>query len=207
MLHNCFFSLVLYDMMRKRDGKKKDASGNQLGRLCFFFMTVAVLLLSGCAKPPVARIMETTAYCGCSSCCGWERGSRHLLKIDFWNRYVSAGPNAGKTYSGLTASGTVPREPEEGLFSMDSLSRPYMIPVRLVFFPWYLLPHEGTIAADTKYYPFGTRMHVPGYGWGVVEDRGGAIKGPARIDLFFHSHSDALTWGRKKVRVVIESPR
>jgi hypothetical protein len=170
-------------------------------------MILAMLLLSGCAKPPVARVMETTAYCGCSSCCGWERGSWHLLKLDFWNRYVSAGSSAGKTYSGLTAGGTVPREAEEGLFSMDSLSRPYMIPVRLVFFPWYLLPQEGTIAADTKYYPFGTRMYVPDYGWGVVEDRGGAIKGPDRIDLFFDSHNDALAWGRKKVRVIIEYPR
>ncbi len=194
-------------MVKQRDKKEKNAPGKRLGRFFFLFMMLGMLLLSGCAKPPVARVMETTAYCGCSSCCGWERGSWHLLKLDFWNHYVSAGPGAGTTYSGLTASGTVPREPEEGLFSQDSLARPYMIPVRLVFFPWYLLPHEGTIAADTKYYPFGTRMHVPGYGWGVVEDRGGAIKGPDRIDLFFDSHNDALTWGRKKVRVVIEYPR
>lgn len=186
---------------------QRTAPGKRFGRLLFLFSMLMVLLLSGCAKPPVARIMETTAYCGCSSCCGWERGSWRLLKLDFWNRYVSAGPSAGKPYSGLTASGTVPSEAEEGLFSMDSLHRPWMIPVRLVFFPWYLLPQEGTIAADTKYYPFGTRMNVPGYGWGVVEDRGGAIKGPDRIDLFFDSHSDALVWGRKKVRVVIEYPR
>lgn len=171
------------------------------------FLLLAVLLLSGCAKPPVAKIMETTAYCGCSVCCSWERGSWHLLKLDFWNRYVSAGPSAGRSYSGLTASNTVPYEPEEGLFSTDSVSRPWMIPVRIVLFPWYLLSQDGTIAADTKYYPFGTRMYVPGYGWGVVEDRGGAIKGPSRIDLYFDSHSDALTWGRKKLRVTIEYPR
>lgn len=186
---------------------QRTAPGKRFGRLLFLFSMLMVLLLSGCAKRPVARIMQTTAYCGCSSCCGWERGSWHLLKLDFWNRYVSAGPSAGRPYSGLTANGTVPSEAEEGLFSMDSLHRPWMIPVRLVFFPWYLLPQEGTIAADTKYYPFGTRMNVPGYGWGVVEDRGGAIKGPDRIDLFFDSHSDALVWGRKKVRVVIEYPR
>lgn len=172
-----------------------------------FFSFLAMFLLSGCAKPPVAKIMETTAYCGCSSCCSWERGSWGMLKLDFWNRYVSHGPNAGKPYSGLTASGTVPYEPEEGLFSMDSISRPWMIPVRLILFPWYLLPHDGTIAADTKYYPFGTHMYVPGYGHGVVEDRGGAIKGPNRIDLYFNSHSDALTWGRKKVRVIVEYPK
>ena len=35
---------------------------------------------------------------------------------------------------------------------------------------------DGTIAADTDSYPFGTRMFVPDWGWGVVEDRGGAIQ-------------------------------
>ncbi|MEI6970824.1 MAG: 3D domain-containing protein [bacterium] len=54
---------------------------------------------------------------------------------------------------------------------------------------------HGTIAADRKY-PFGTVMQVPGYGYGVVEDRGGAIQGD-HIDLFFRSHSDALQWGRR----------
>lgn len=148
--------------------------------------------------------METTAYCSCSSCCGWERGSWRYLKLDFWNRYVSTGPRTGKNYDGLTASRTSPREPEEGLFSLDSLKRPWMIPVRLLLFPWYLLPHDGTIAADTTHYPFGTRMFIPGYGWGTVEDRGSAIKGVSRIDLYFHSHTNALEWGRKKLNVKIE---
>lgn len=35
---------------------------------------------------------------------------------------------------------------------------------------------DGTIAADTLHYPFGTRFFVPGWGWGAVQDRGGAIK-------------------------------
>ncbi|MGB3225965.1 MAG: 3D domain-containing protein [Desulforhopalus sp.] len=179
----------------------------RVDQLLLIFLIPVFLLLNGCAKQPVAKLMETTAYCGCSSCCSWERGSWQMLKLDFWNRYVSSGPNAGRPYSGLTASGTVPYEPQEGLLSMDSVYRPWMIPVRLILFPWYFLPREGTIAADTKYYPFGTRMHVPDYGWGVVEDRGGAIKGPNRIDLYFDSHREALNWGRKKVRVVIEYPR
>lgn len=117
---------------------------------------------------------------------------------------MSKGTREGAPYSGLTASGKSPVEPEEGLLSTDSLYHPWMIPVRLVLFPWYLLPADGTIAADTRYYPFGTRMKVPGYGWGVVEDRGSAIKGPQRIDLYFDTHSAALEWGRKKVRVVVE---
>ncbi|MFT5727157.1 MAG: hypothetical protein ACI8PB_001291 [Desulforhopalus sp.] len=167
-------------------------------------LILLLLLQVGCAKSKVPTIIETTAYCNCSKCCSWERGSWRWLKLDFWNRYVSAGSGKGRSYSGLTANGTSPREPEQGLFSKDSIYRPWMIPVRIVFFPWYFLPHDGTIAADTAYYPFGTRMYVPGYGWGVVEDRGGAIKGATRIDLYFSSHQEALSWGRKKVRVTVE---
>jgi hypothetical protein len=147
--------------------------------------------------------MEATAYCGCGSCCSWERGSWRYLKLDFWNRYISAGPQQGEHYSGLTASGEEPVEPIPGLVSGDSLRHPWMIPVRTVF-PWLWFPRDGTIAADTKYYPFGTKMYVPGYGWGMVSDRGGAIKGPDRIDLYFEDHDRALRWGRKRVEVTIE---
>ncbi len=173
-------------------------------RICCWLLVLLLGLPAGCAKQPTGRIMEVTAYCGCATCCGWERGSWRYLKLDFWNKYVSVGSRRGAVYTGQTASGTYPREPQEGLFSLDSLQRPWMIPVRVL--PWYLLPHSGTIAADTAYYPFGTRMHVPGWGWGVVEDRGSAIKGPERIDIYYKSHGDALHWGRRRVHVRIERP-
>lgn len=59
----------------------------------------------------------------------------------------------------------------------------------------------GTLAADTKYYPFGTVIYVPGYGYGRVEDRGSAIKGPDKLDVFFKSRKKALQWGRQPLRV------
>jgi hypothetical protein len=171
-----------------------------------FLLLLIALLFNGCAQAPTGKMMETTAYCGESGCGNWERGSYRYLKLDFWNRYYTSGPNAGKPYSGLTASGTTPHEPEEGLLSLDSVQRPWMIPLRIVLFPWYLLPADGTIAADTKFYPFGTRMYVPGYGWGVVKDRGGAIKGPEKLDLYFDDYQEARQWGRRRVRVTIENP-
>lgn len=61
---------------------------------------------------------------------------------------------------------------------------------------------KGTIAADIRRYPYGTRMYVPGYGWGVVHDTGSAIKGN-HIDVFFKDHDDALEWGRKYLDVNI----
>ena len=60
---------------------------------------------------------------------------------------------------------------------------------------------QGTIAADTSRYPFGTVMEIPGYGRGRVEDRGSAIKGPKRLDLYYRSHGDAMEWGRQFVDV------
>lgn len=186
------------------------ASNHAMTRMGVLLLLGAILLLSACAKRQITptadkgRLMDTTGYCGCGQCCGWERGSWSFLKLDFWNRYVNYGKQVGKSYSGRTASGTTPTEPQPGLFSIDTLENPLMIAPRLL--PWYFLPQQGTIAADTKHYPFGTRMYIPGYGWGVVEDKGGAIKGPDRIDLFFDSHEDAIRWGKRKVHVEIVKP-
>ncbi|MDR2849706.1 MAG: 3D domain-containing protein [Verrucomicrobiota bacterium] len=64
---------------------------------------------------------------------------------------------------------------------------------------------HGTLAADTAVLPFGTVVEIPGYGYGRVEDRGGAIKG-GKIDLWFASHDEAKAWGRKKVAVRVWKP-
>ena len=64
----------------------------------------------------------------------------------------------------------------------------------------------GTIAADTRIFPFGTVMFIPGYGYGVVEDRGGDIKG-YHIDLYYHSHQTALKWGREVKDVKVWLPK
>lgn len=173
-------------------------------RQCLLCLLIGAMTLAGCASTREIRTMEVTAYCNCGKCCSWERGSWKYLKLDVWNKYITSGTCKGQKYSGRTASGTKPCTPHPGLFSVDSVKHPWMIPVRITFFPWLLLPRDGTIAADTRYYSFGTRMYVPGYGWGVVEDRGSAIKGSKRLDLYHSSHSRALDWGRKKVKVSIK---
>ncbi|MFP4668295.1 MAG: 3D domain-containing protein [Desulfobacterales bacterium] len=181
--------------------KKIAVKAENRGALIFLCL-IMLMMISACSSHRV-RTMEVTSYCGCGQCCKWERGSWKCLKLDLWNQYISEGPHAGEPYSGKTASGTKPREPRPGLLSVDSIVRPWMIPVRIIFFPWLFMPQDGTIAADTRYYPFGTRMYIPGYGHGVVEDRGSAIKGPDRLDVFYRSHSKALQWGRRKVDVKI----
>jgi 3D (Asp-Asp-Asp) domain-containing protein len=61
---------------------------------------------------------------------------------------------------------------------------------------------KGTVAADTRVLPLGTRLWVEGYGECSVDDRGGAIKG-RHIDLWFPSHKEAKEWGRRMMPVRI----
>lgn len=62
---------------------------------------------------------------------------------------------------------------------------------------------KGTIAADPKVFPFGTRLVVPGYGEGVVEDTGGAIVG-RHIDVWFPTHAQARRWGTRKLKIDVK---
>lgn len=170
---------------------------------CLRVLLIAMLFAGtlGCGHTQ-QRTMTVTAYCDCSDCCSWTRGSWKYLKLNFWNRYYNGGPNKGQPYYGRTARGTKPRQYNPGLFSLNSLVRPWMIPVRLLV-PTLIFSHPGTVAADTANYPFGTILDIPGYGRGIVEDRGSAIKGPDRLDIFFRSHARALDWGRQTVPVTI----
>jgi len=160
--------------------------------LRILFTLLLVVSLLGCAAP-AKQTYKTTAYCNCSSCCSWSRDFP-----DFWNRHFVAGPNTGDVYTGRTALGTDPRQPYAGLLSGDTLRHPWKIPHRLLL-PWLWFSHDGTIAADWRYLPPRTRIYIPGYGWGRVEDKGSAIKGQNRLDLYFDSHQEALQWGRKNV--------
>ena len=61
----------------------------------------------------------------------------------------------------------------------------------------------STIAADLNVYPLGTILFIPGYGYGVVADKGGAIKGN-KIDLYYETVEDVYNeWGKKSVDVYI----
>ncbi|MNI29041.1 Cell wall-binding protein YocH precursor [compost metagenome] len=61
----------------------------------------------------------------------------------------------------------------------------------------------STIAADLKVFPLGTILYVPGYGYGVVADKGSAIKGH-KIDLYFRTTKQVFKeWGKKEVEVQV----
>ncbi|MEJ8545957.1 3D domain-containing protein [Brevibacillus borstelensis] len=61
----------------------------------------------------------------------------------------------------------------------------------------------STIAADLRVFPLGTVLYIPGYGYGVVADKGGAIRGN-KIDLYFETKQDVFKqWGKKSVDVYV----
>lgn len=60
----------------------------------------------------------------------------------------------------------------------------------------------GIIAVDPKVVPLGSKLFVPGYGYGIAADVGSAIRGN-RIDLGYNSRAGALAWGKKWVKLTI----
>ena len=60
----------------------------------------------------------------------------------------------------------------------------------------------GTVAVDTRIFPFGTKMYIPGYGDGVAADTGSAIIGRI-IDIWFPTCTQARAWGRKTLTITV----
>ncbi len=61
---------------------------------------------------------------------------------------------------------------------------------------------KGVIAVDPDVIPLGTHVYVPGYGYAVAADTGGAIDG-RRIDLCFGTVAECMRWGRRPVTITI----
>lgn len=61
----------------------------------------------------------------------------------------------------------------------------------------------STIAADLGVFPIGTILFIPGYGYGVVADKGGAIRGD-EIDLYYATVKEVYQlWGKKTLDVYV----
>lgn len=61
----------------------------------------------------------------------------------------------------------------------------------------------STVAADLTVFPIGTVLFIPGYGFGVVADKGAAIKGN-KLDLYYETVKDVYEqWGKKTLDVYV----
>ncbi len=59
----------------------------------------------------------------------------------------------------------------------------------------------GSIAVDPTVIKLGSRLYVPGYGYGIAVDTGGAIKGTL-IDVWLTCDA-ALQWGRRQLTIYV----
>ena len=67
--------------------------------------------------------------------------------------------------------------------------------------------HWGTVAADWRLYPPGTRLQIEGFPNDVftVEDSGGAVRGNV-FDIWFPDLATAVAFGTKSLRVTVLAP-
>lgn len=64
------------------------------------------------------------------------------------------------------------------------------------------LCRHGVIATDPFVIPLGTRVYIPGYGYAVAEDTGGAIVGN-KIDVAFDTVAECYEFGRQTIDIYV----
>ncbi|MDX8365910.1 3D domain-containing protein [Cytobacillus sp. IB215665] len=105
-----------------------------------------------------------------------------------WSKYPSMKVTATGYTAGYESTGKTPNHPQYGItYSGVKVKRDLY----------------STVAADLRVFPIGTILFIPDYGYGVVADKGGAIKGN-KIDLYYETVEEVYEeWGKKTVEVYI----
>jgi 3D (Asp-Asp-Asp) domain-containing protein len=105
-----------------------------------------------------------------------------------WSKYPSKTVVATGYTAGYESTGKNPDHPSYGItYSGVKVKRDLY----------------STIAADLTVFPIGTILFIPGYGYGVVADKGGAIKGN-ELDLFYETVEEVYdNWGKRSVEVYV----
>ncbi|WP_286138269.1 3D domain-containing protein [Bacillus sp. AFS055030] len=105
-----------------------------------------------------------------------------------WNNYKKITVTATGYTAGRESTGKSPKDHSYGItYSGVEVKRDLF----------------STIAADLNVFPIGTILFIPGYGYGVVADKGAAVKGN-HLDLYFQTVGDVFEhWGKKKLNVYI----
>ncbi|CAG9621035.1 3D domain-containing protein [Sutcliffiella rhizosphaerae] len=110
-----------------------------------------------------------------------------LEELD-WEQYEAHTVHATGYTAGYESTGKHPGDPSYGItYSGLKVKRDLY----------------STIAADISVFPIGTILFIPGYGYGVVADIGGAIKGN-KIDLYFDTVDEVFKdWGKRTIDVYL----
>lgn len=105
-----------------------------------------------------------------------------------WSKYPSKTVTATGYTAGFESTGKNQGHPEYGItFSGVKVKRDLY----------------STVAADLNVFPIGTILFIPGYGYGVVADKGGAIKGN-ELDLYYETVHDVYKlWGKRKLEIYV----
>lgn len=105
-----------------------------------------------------------------------------------WSQYTKKTIIATGYTAGVESTGKNPGHPEYGItYSGVKVKRDLY----------------STVAADLNVFPIGTVLFIPGYGFGVVADKGGAIKGN-KVDLYYDTVKDVYEqWGKKTLDVYV----
>src|SRR5690625_2084899 len=115
-------------------------------------------------------------------------GPRTLEEAVDFKQYPTEKVIATGYTAGVESTGKTPNHPENGITY-------YGVKVKRDLY--------STIAADLNVFPLGTILFIPDYGYGVVTDIGGAIKGN-KIDLYFDTVDEVYSeWGKKEIEVFV----
>ena len=105
-----------------------------------------------------------------------------------WSKYPVQKVVATGYTAGYESTGKKPGHPEFGITYSGVLVKRDLY---------------STVAADLNVFPIGTILFIPGYGYGVVADKGGAIKGH-KVDLYYETIDDVYNeWGKKEIDVYV----
>lgn len=114
--------------------------------------------------------------------------SRSLENEIDWSKYPKLSVTATGYTAGVESTGKSKGHPEYGItYSGVKVKRDLF----------------STVAADLTVFPIGTILFIPGYGYGVVADKGGAIKGN-ELDLYYETVEEVYDkWGKKKLDIYV----
>ncbi|MGG3564124.1 3D domain-containing protein [Neobacillus rhizosphaerae] len=155
--------------------------------VCLFFMALLATFQS--ISGVNARTLINHFASGLSESVTASNTTSPSLEDAFdWSKYPRHTVTATGYTAGIESTGKSKGHPEYGItYSGVKVKRDLF----------------STVAADLNVFPIGTILFIPGYGYGVVADKGGAIKGN-ELDLYYETVEDVYKqWGKKQLEVYV----